>query len=732
MREALIFWGAALAIGIASLPISHALLGRLPGRGSLFARPLGLLVAGYVAWIAAALKLTFLGSFAILVAPVAAVVAGLAWLIRTTSGSGPLFPRIVGRVTAWLGTDSGRLWLAGEILFTVAFFGWTLMRSFSPEILNTEKPMDMAMVNASGRSPGLPPHDPWLSGASLNYYYFGHHLVASLIRLTGVRPEVGYNLALALFFALCATAMFGLGVTLLKALRPDAVRRSLVRVGLVSAFFGVIVGNVAGALQFYSGKYSVAAYDWWSPSRVVDHTINEFPYFSFLLGDLHAHVMVVPFALVGIAFALQLALHGPRLFPMSYRGRREVLASAGELLLFGLVMGSLLATNTLNLPTGAVITALGLAIWAGRDRRRIWPAVWWSLGAAVVSLLLFLPFITDYAPAAAGVGIVAPQDSMVRFALDSFLIYGLFFWIIGSPVVGRFRKIGRERGDVTGLLFSLTVLLVATVFVRRPGLILLAVVACALHAAFDKRLNDASRFLWVVIAVAVGLVATGEIVHLKDAFAGTPEYRMNTVFKLGYQAWWLLALASACALFLRGSEKRRASRVWALGTAVLLGLSVIYPVIAPFGRTGGFRLEPTLDGLAWLQEAAPADVAAIRWLRENAEGAPVVLETVAGEYDPAGRGRVSTFTGLPSVLASPGHELQWGHDSGERLADVAEIYETMDGDLARSLLARYRVGYVFVGSLERVDHPGPGLDKFFDLGVEVFRQGSTAIYEIRS
>jgi YYY domain-containing protein len=633
---------------------------------------------------------------------------------------------------AWLRTDPGRLWIASEILFTVAYFGWALMRSFSPEILGTEKPMDMAMVNAAGRSPGLPPHDPWLSGTSLNYYYFGHHLVASMIRATGVRPEVGYNLAVALFFGLCATAMFALGVTLLKVLRPDAGRRTLVWVGLVSSSFGVGLGNLAGALQFQSGHFSVAGYDWWSPSRVIDHTINEFPNFSFLLGDLHAHVMVVPFALIGIAFALQLALGGPRLFPRSIRGRREVMSSVGELLLFGVVTGSLLAMNTLNLPTGVLVTALALAIWAGRDRTRVRPAVVWGVIAAAVSILLYLPFILRYAPDADGIGVVAPQDSMVRFVLDSFLIYGLFFWIIGATVVRRFRRIATERGDLAGLVFSFSVLLVATVFVRRPGLILLAVVACALHAGFDKRLSDATRFLWVLIAVAVGLVTVGEIVHIKDAFAGTPEYRMNTVFKLGYQAWWLLAVAAACALFLRSSERSRVSRIWAVGTAVLLVLSVVYPVVAPFGRTGGFRIHPTLDGLAWLQESAPADLAAIRWLRANAEGSPVVLETVAGEYDPEGRGRVSTFTGLPSVLTSPGHELQWGHDSGERLADVAKIYETRDQALARTLLARYGVGYIFVGSLERADHGGPGLEKFSDLGTEVFKEGRTAIYQVGS
>ena len=81
------------------------------------------------------------------------------------------------------------IWLVGEVVFTVAFFGWSLLRSFSPDVWNTEKPMDMAFVNAD-RAESFPPHDPWQSGTDVNYYYFGHYLVAFLVRLTGIDSAV--------------------------------------------------------------------------------------------------------------------------------------------------------------------------------------------------------------------------------------------------------------------------------------------------------------------------------------------------------------------------------------------------------------------------------------------------------------------------------------------------------------------------------------------------------------
>src|SRR5205814_2147846 len=101
------------------------------------------------------------------------------------------------------------IWLAGEAVFAVSFAGWAVLRSFAPAVWQTEKPMDMALVDAVNRSGSFPPHDPWLAGAHVNYYYFGHYLAAFLIRVSGVAPAVGFNLAVALFSALTASAVFG-------------------------------------------------------------------------------------------------------------------------------------------------------------------------------------------------------------------------------------------------------------------------------------------------------------------------------------------------------------------------------------------------------------------------------------------------------------------------------------------------------------------------------------------
>ena len=75
----------------------------------------------------------------------------------------------------------------------------------------------------------------------------------------------------------------------------------------------LVLGNLAGARELAQRRRARRATTTGSaPSRVIPDTINEFPSFSFMLGDLHAHVLALPFTLLALAFALQVALAGPR------------------------------------------------------------------------------------------------------------------------------------------------------------------------------------------------------------------------------------------------------------------------------------------------------------------------------------------------------------------------------------------------------------------------------------
>ena len=223
-----------------------------------------------------------------------------------------------------------------------------------------------------------------------------------------------------------------------------------------------------------------------------------------------------------------------------------------------------------------------------------------------------------------------------------------------------------------------------------------------------------------------------ELLYVRDEFDGGALFRMNTVFKLDYQAWALFGIAGIGALaWWRTWLPRRSARLLAGAVAgvALLG-ALVYPIAGTYARKGGFDRSPTLDGLGWLRDRAPGDVEAIAWLNDNAPDGAVVLESVGEDYSAFGHGRISTFTGLPTVLGWPGHELQWGHDAGSRLQDVATLYETTSTTEARELLDRYDIRYVVVGPLERTDHGDAGVEKWDELGERVLESGDTTVWEI--
>jgi YYY domain-containing protein len=711
--DALQFWLVVEGLGLLALPLCAFLFARLPGGGLAFARPLGLLLASYPAWLLSSVGLLRYQGISILLA-VAILTAAAALLWR-------LSPRArVARGTPLV------LWATAGAVFAAAFFGWTLLRSFSPEIWQTEKPMDMAFVNSIQRSGSFPPPDPWLAGHTINYYYYGHYTVAFVSRAAHVGPEEAFNLGVALFYALTAVSVFALASALVLAARGAAAgHRSALLGGLAAVAFAVVAGNIAGGVEYLRDPGALRTYDWWGPSRVIADTATEFPFFSFLLADLHAHVMAAPFALLVLAYSLQLCLAGPPPF-------RPAPAAVVELLLAGVALGSLYAINTFDYPTAVVLGVFAVAIRASTtaSRRERALAAAWIAAWAAVSVLAFLPFFLRFSPTTKGIGLVHTHSTFTRFVADQFLIYGLALWAVVTLFVARRRLSFRYLAwGTTAAVFVLTLLAAH----RLAGLALvLGLAAFALHVALGPRFPSPERFLWLLIAGGVGLIALAEFVYVRDVFDGTPTYRFNTVFKTGYQAWFLFAVAAGCIVILnRAWLGRRVRAVWLAGFLPLGLLAAAYPIAGSYSRSRGFTSSPTLDGLQWLERQSPDDVRAIKWLRRNVTGSPTVLEAVGDDFDAEGHARISTFTGLPTVLGWDGHEIQWGHDPGMRREDVARLYATTNLLEARRLLSRYRVRYIVVGSLERAAHPPAALAKFHRLADPAFRAPGTVVYRVR-
>ncbi len=238
--------------------------------------------------------------------------------------------------------------LTMEVLFALAFVFWAWVRANNPEITGTEKPMELAFINAILRSEGFPPRDPWLSGYAISYYYFGYVLLGMMIRLTGVTAGMGFNLGNSLWFALVALGTYSLVYNLIN---KDTGRQRFFS-PLLGPLATLMSGNLGGILEVIhsrhifwrvgpEGGYQSAFWTWlgledlemtpfgdpslipqrylwwWRSSRVIRdldlngipigiQSIDEFPFFSFLLADNHPHVLALPVVLIALGFAMQL------------------------------------------------------------------------------------------------------------------------------------------------------------------------------------------------------------------------------------------------------------------------------------------------------------------------------------------------------------------------------------------------------------------------------------------
>src|SRR5829696_3572445 len=327
MTAALRFFVLIEVLGLAATPLAAVAFARLPGRGVAFAKPLGLLLATWLVWVAGSPGIVPNGLAVWIGAAVVLAAAGvLAWRRLRP----PLWEGLARRCFLW-----------SEAIALVAFAGMTLLVAYSPDVWQTEKPMDMAFVNAAGDARTFPPEDPWMAGEDLNYYYLGHLMAAGVVKLSGVAPDVGYNLAVAMFFAFSVVAAFGLAVAI----------SGRVAAGLWGVALCVLTGTLGSGLELVEHGGPLRSYDWFGASRVIDGTINEFPAFSFTLADLHGHVMAIPFSLLALGFGLQLAVAGPARPP---RG-----PAALELGLSAIAIGTLYAINAWSFPVVAGLYALG-------------------------------------------------------------------------------------------------------------------------------------------------------------------------------------------------------------------------------------------------------------------------------------------------------------------------------------------------------------------------------------
>lgn len=833
VTETLRWWLAATVIGLIAVPYAFRLLRFLPDRGYTVARTLGILLVVYPLWLLSVLgPATYTAGSAVLILSLLALGAAL------------LAGRDRRALARHLRAHAGLI-VAAEVVFAVVLAALAALRAYAPAIDATEKLFEFGLLNGVLRSPRMPPADPWFGGEPMSYYYGGYLVAALFTEITAVPAAYGFNLGVALTGALAAVSVFGVGANLVLALLPTRLAhraprhddrpvpdedgsvavdgppdgaghdpRAAVRVpwsalaaGLLSVVLLLVIGNLEGAIEFAAahGWWTAALYQrlgivnltgltetahwypdefwfWWRATRMgSDWNIIEIPFFSFMLGDLHAHVMVLPFTALGLAALLHLLRGGERLDLAAVR-RRPL-----EVLFLGVLAGMLALSNTWDQPVFLVLLFAAVVILDfGRDGpswRAVRSALAFVLPVAALSVALYIPFFVNLHPASLrlrpvelnhlppgvnGEGMVLPPHHFL-------IVWGPLLLAAGSGIVAQAvrRHAWRAPGDAWALALVLVgaplalwsaavigvngspVALLDEVRVRATwwafgsywfvqlGVLALCLLGALTILAEVRRPHAARRAgrTYLLLTTITGLM----ILHGIELFYFQEPAivsRINTLFKFSFIVWLLLAAAGGAAVVSTvlpwwRSRARLGPSLWIAGGAAVLLLALVYPVTAAMNRTDGFTGTPTLDGLAFLRAAEPDEYAALTWMAEHLAGRPTILEAPGATYSLAGR--VSARTGFPTVIGWPGHEakLRGGRDYAAmeqrvnaRMADVDAIYRAAGAAQAQPLLRRYGVQYIYFGRLERERYGAQAADTLALLGRPVYRNPTVTLYRV--
>ena len=709
----LTWWEMLFLLGLVFMPVTSRMFRGFDDNGWMFSKVLAVAVCGYVQWLLTCLKITPFTGITCVILTVICCLGSLLYGIKCKNRLPDSLPR-----------KQAALVYQEELLYFLVFLFWTYLAGFHPAAHGTEKYMDFGFMQAMMRSTTLPAQDMWYAGKPFNYYYGGQYLAVFLTKLTGTNVEVTYNLMRTMGAAFAFLLPFSLVRQMLKDKLRTGREWSFCLGGILAGMAVSMSGNLHYIIYGIILRLLKIKTDYWFPSstRYIgfdsavtgDETIHEFPSYSFVLGDLHAHVINVFLVLtvLGILYSWMKTNSGK-----SWRQR--------EIGLLGLLLGMFLFSNTWDFMIYYVVIC-GTLLFGNLKRYSSgsfisqalkWSVIQWGelLSAA---FLASLPFhLTFENVMVQGIGIVK-----IHTAFYQFCVLWAFPLLVCVPfVIGILKSIGTfPEKKFWSFFYS----------IKYPDLYGLVLVLCA-----------------------IGLIFIPEFVYVRDIYEKTAP-RANTMFKLTYQAYIMFGIMMAYILvFFTVNRIKRCngadSTVMCKGLLrcprlqSLTGIIAILVLISTCGYlenaiTHWFTGFPkrnayqTLNATNYLETAISDDAAAIRWLNDNVEGQPIILEASGDSYQDYDN-RVSAMTGLPTVLGWYVHEWLWRNDleeENQRKEDVQTIYTSSNADQIKSLIEKYKISYLFIGSCEYEKYGEINSELLASIGKVVFRQSETTIIEV--
>jgi len=725
----IVLWFLALQLlSLAMLPLLGKVLPNSPDGGYGISKVTGLLIFGYLSWIIPHLGLAPFGWELVWTIFVLLLASAVTYQLYNKQTSRNIYNRIKPHI---LPVEA--LFLGGAVLFM-------LIRAYHPEIFWGEKTMNLSFLNYLIRLDYPPPEDPWAAGNIMGYYYLSTYFYAALHHLTGLHSGVGYNISIATIAALLLSACYSAVLWL-------AGKRSWALFGAVAV---VLLSNPEVLRLVFFSERAVDFHLFWASARLFTiPAINEYPLWTLLFADLHAHLIAYPFVVLLLVTATRF---------VEQKGTILTQSNISNRIFYGFVLGALFLLNSWDAVSFAVITAVLLLypiitldlkqLFLWKDTGRI---VGRSLVSGAVLSIVALLVISPYLLSSHNGDRIHWGWVHGEFDEANQLFRHFGHWLLivfTATVLGAFSN-GFKKDKATRIFniflwLSIPFLLALLSYADREkalpwGVLIISAMILGLSSMSCWR-NNASekvRYFSVLLTSAGLIIALSQMLFVMD--------RMNTIFKFYNSVWFLLGIAAMGAFPLISKTLLRFScwrlypaRCWLVilyaGLLICaLGMIINIYIMLSHQRVTGPR--PTLNGTAYLHAVNKDEALLIDWMRQHISDTPVQLEAQGHAYGPFTR--IVMHTGLPTVLGFEHHVRQRGTPHSEvleRKQAVEEIYSTIEPERAHYLLSRYNVSYVTVSYLEHETYPVEGLEKFSarsDLFELIFESGSSQLYRVR-
>jgi len=763
-----IWWLTLFGLGVIFIPITSILFNRFTSKGYIFSKIIGLAVSGYILWLLASLKILPFTVWA-------------AYLVLALCLGANIYIGRKNRILTNVIKDRNTLkkWVSQESLFILALMFWTFLKGLAPDIIGLEKFMDFGFMNSILRSTYFPPADMWYAGQPINYYYLGQYFAAYLTRISFMPPQISYNLMIATLFAVSFMAAFTIGEHLFEIYEQNTVNTHPLK------YAKPFCGLLTGALVTLSGSmhtpvYTLFARDknpngsYWFPdaTRYIGHnppvpgdgTIHEFPIYSYVVSDLHAHVINMIFVLTVIGLVVAVAMDMILSSEDKRENRKGHIPYWPGFCMIIFLIGLFPATNFWDFPiyvvvSGAMYLYANLRVY--HYKFKAWPVTF--LQVAVTGIAAYLavayPFNANFEAISSSIQFVKINSAFYQLCV----LYGyqaVFFIMLVITAIMAYKKYGSSAKKVSGNTQADFPLHVSPVLPEAKGKN-----GDDLDNFIDKS-NPADMIAIILFVCAFGLIAIPEIIYVKDIYPNDP--RANTMFKLTYQAFIMLTIGigySFTRMFLCRGKKNAYTVAALIISVILLCGAFEYPFYAVRGWFGGLQIsrykgldgmqymltyqeqltklddetfpagqEPTGDPSTWPRELSlEDDYPIIQYINKNVKGQPVVAE--ANHLSYTSFGRIAANTGLVDVFNWYTHELLWRntHSSEfqERINDLFYLYTTSDVSTARHITDKYHIAYIMVGKLERTKYRNTiNEDTLRSLGTIVCQSNDTYLIKV--